>query len=372
MKSIWMIVAALAVVMVAPAQEPVVKKVERDVKVIVGGPGGPGGPMQMHGELVGGMDVMHPGAGASFAWVSAEMGFDMADVKGAPFTSDFVTETTQTLGDGNRIRNSNKSTFSRDGEGRTRRESTLSGIGPWADGKSHTTIFINDPVAKVHYILDPQTKTARKVTMPAVSKDGASTSSSTSTSTATAGAKRMEFRSENGKTTVIEHSGGPGNEIVFERRIEGPVPGGEQVPTFQRRMAGGAAGVAVADGAPQVHEMRVLKMVGDNAVTEPLGKRMIEGVEAEGTRTRLTIPAGQIGNERPLEVVSERWYSNELKTVVLSTRKDPRAGETVYKASGLRRGEPARQLFEVPSDYKIVEERIAGPIRIMHKIEEKK
>jgi hypothetical protein len=83
---------------------------------------------------------------------------------------------------------------------------------------------------------------------------------------------------------------------------------------------------------------------------------VIAGVEAQGTRTIVTIPAGQIGNDLPLETISERWYSDELKTVVLSTRKDPRTGETTYQLTNLRRGEPSRLLFEAPTDYRLIEE----------------
>ena len=94
-----------------------------------------------------------------------------------------------------------------------------------------------------------------------------------------------------------------------------------------------------------------------NPVKESLGKQMIEGVEAEGTRTTITFPAGMMGNERPINVVSERWYSPELQTVVLSKHSDPRFGETSYRLVNINRGEPARTLFEVPSDYTVKEGR---------------
>jgi TonB family protein len=90
-------------------------------------------------------------------------------------------------------------------------------------------------------------------------------------------------------------------------------------------------------------------------VKESLGKQMIEGVEAEGTRTTLTFPAGMMGNERPINVVSERWYSPELQTVVMSKQSDPRFGETTYRLTNINRSEPARTLFEVPSDYTVKE-----------------
>lgn len=89
--------------------------------------------------------------------------------------------------------------------------------------------------------------------------------------------------------------------------------------------------------------------------TESLGKQVIEGVEAEGTRSVITIPAGKFGNEQAVEVVSERWYSQELQTVVLSKHSDPRMGEHVYRLTNIKREEPARSLFEVPADYQLQE-----------------
>jgi hypothetical protein len=96
------------------------------------------------------------------------------------------------------------------------------------------------------------------------------------------------------------------------------------------------------------------------AKVESLGKQTIEGIEADGTRSTLTIPAGQIGNDRPLEIVSERWYSPELQKVVLSRHSDPRMGEHTYMLKNVNRNEPERSLFEAPSDYTIKEDRPFG------------
>ena len=68
--------------------------------------------------------------------------------------------------------------------------------------------------------------------------------------------------------------------------------------------------------------------------------RDIEGVRAEGTRTTMTIPAGQIGNELPINIVSERWFSPDLKVLVMSRQSDPRFGETTYRLTNLSRAEP--------------------------------
>ena len=102
--------------------------------------------------------------------------------------------------------------------------------------------------------------------------------------------------------------------------------------------------------------------------TESLGKQMFEGVEAEGTRTTLTIPAGQIGNDRAIEIVSERWYSAALDVVVFSRHSDPRMGEHIYRLTNINRAEPARSLFEVPADYVVNEPRRPEGGRMMRKL----
>jgi hypothetical protein len=86
---------------------------------------------------------------------------------------------------------------------------------------------------------------------------------------------------------------------------------------------------------------------------ESLGTQTINGVVAEGTRTTHIIPAGQIGNEKPLQVVSERWFSADLQIVLKSTRTDPRFGTTTYTVTNLQRTEPAATLFTVPAEYTV-------------------
>src|SRR5579864_782176 len=93
--------------------------------------------------------------------------FDGAVVKSAPYSAEAVTETTQTLADGNRISRKTNATMYRDSEGRTRREESLGAIGPWASsGEPSQTVFINDPVSKTHLVLDTKNKIARKMPSP--------------------------------------------------------------------------------------------------------------------------------------------------------------------------------------------------------------
>jgi hypothetical protein len=79
----------------------------------------------------------------------------------------------------------------------------------------------------------------------------------------------------------------------------------------------------------------------------------IEGVQAQGTRTTTTIPAGDIGNERPINIVDERWYSPDLKMSVMTKHSDPRNGETNFQLKNINRSSPPPNLFEVPSDYMV-------------------
>ena len=52
-------------------------------------------------------------------------------------------------------------------------------------------------------------------------------------------------------------------------------------------------------------------------------------------------------------MVSERWYSPDLQTVVKSTRSDPRFGTTTFSLTNIQKAEPAAALFTVPADYTV-------------------
>jgi hypothetical protein len=123
--------------------------------------------------------------------------------------------------------------------------------------------------------------------------------------------------------------------------------------TARKRKSYGEPPPQIAPPPPDAGERR----------TEPLGKQMIEGFEAEGTRTTITIPTGKIGNDRPLEIVSERWESPALQVVILSKLKDPFIGETTYRLVNIRSDEPQASLFEIPSDYTIAEDKPDFPPR---------
>ena len=284
----------------------------------------------------GGPPPLPPGD-VNFMW--SEFNFGGKTVKGAPYSAQAVTETIQTLGDGNRIINRTTSALYRDNDGRTRREVSLKMLGPIGDsGEPLQTIFINDPVAGVSYSLDARTKTALK-TVPFTLK--VKTAGGALPGLEEGLQRHFEFKVENGSASgVVVKTPPPGSPGA-------PEPGAKQNPEYDFK-------IQTDDVGGNVYMFRG-KGPNTNAVKEDLGKQTIEGVEAQGTRVTITIPAGEIGNERPIEIVSERWYSPELQMDVMTRHSDPRTGETTYRLTNINRSEPSKSLFEVPSDYTVSE-----------------
>jgi hypothetical protein len=90
-----------------------------------------------------------------------------------------------------------------------------------------------------------------------------------------------------------------------------------------------------------------------NIVKEDLGTRNIEGVDCTGTRQTSTIPAGAIGNEKPISIVTETWFSEAIGAVVESISDDPRYGKTTYQLTNVQLVEPPRSLFDPPANFKV-------------------
>src|SRR4029077_9803075 len=87
------------------------------------------------------------------------------------------------------------------------------------------------------------------------------------------------------------------------------------------------------------------------STSEDLGTQSIEGVLVEGVRSSTVYPEGLMGNDKPIQTVSERWVSKELGLTLLEKDSDPRFGETVTRVTSLDRAEPDPALFQVPPDY---------------------
>ena len=245
--------------------------------------------------LVGGGGQMQ-----TFSFFTPDASFDEALVKGAPFSAESTTEHVQLLGEGNRMVRKSSAKLYRDAIGRTRREHEFTrGRGVAPDGQSARLIVINDPASQVSYIVETQNNIAHKRQLP------------------------------------------PPRVREAMQRARGDSSGfGVLMPTsaVRRREAQG-------DSAPASHK----------PVREKLGAQVIEGVTAEGTRTTLTIPAGEFDNELPMIISHEEWYAPELQMIVLMKHNDPRFGETTFRLTNILRGEPAPELLQLPDGITVVE-----------------
>jgi hypothetical protein len=237
-----------------------------------------------------------------------ENDMEVAPVKGAPFCATVTTEHTQPFADGNRIHSTDSSSVCRDSEGRTRREATLNLMGAGSQNAAKL-ITINDPVAGVRYTLDPDNKIAHKSNLMSLPP----------------GAPAPGVKEK--RAIVLQNQDGP---QVLSSNV------------FYKS--------AAADS-------------GDAPAREDLGTQSINGIRATGTRMTTTIPAGKMGNEKPMTITSERWYSSDLKATVSTRHNDPWAGELKTEFTSVTPGEPDASLFTIPSDYKIVDEK-NGPVTI--------
>ena len=230
-------------------------------------------------------------------------------VRGAPYSGEGITTTTQTLADGTRIERTVRARFYRDGDGRTRREQTILGLGPLGESQ---TVTIVDPVARVMYGLNPATHEGRRSPLPIPGRFG--------------GLPPPPPPPPSGYGVVA-----PG----------APPPPPPPPPAFA---PGAPRGATAGKPAPSVPNM-----------PEPLGTKQIDGLTVTGTKRSEVIPTGRIGNDRPIEITDERWESADLKVLVQLRHHDPRTGDVEYRLTNVTRAEPPRELFQPPSDYAIVD-----------------
>jgi len=248
--------------------------------------------------------------GASYAQSQGAMArpqltFMTAPVKGAPYCAQETSEHTQKLADGTNIDRKSVVSVCRDSEGRERRE-------------TEAMISIMDPVAGVSYHLNKADHSGTRGKIGVLQTDKLTAS----------------------QGGAVSGAGGVIRVFPMPNRVDvadaGPVSGGRGGGRGDGTMGarGGRGGAA-----------------NSNETNESLGVKTIEGVEAEGTRTTRVIPAGQIGNDRPIQSVFETWFSTELHAAVLRRTVDPMNGTTVTQLTGIQRSEPDPAVFRVPADY---------------------
>jgi hypothetical protein len=160
---------------------------------------------------------------------------------------------------------------------------------------------------------------------------------------------RKLFRDAEGRTRAEDAQG-----IVT---IVDPVAGFRATldpKTKTARKTNQALGGAFA--APSIRAARVGNTGSE--LKEKLGLQPVNGVSARGERVTVTIPKGDIGNDRELKVVTERWTSEELQMLIKSVNNDPRYGDTTYELKGISLAAPDAALFKIPADYSEVNSKV--------------
>ena len=250
-----------------------------------------------------------------FKTTSERGGMEVKPIKGAPYSADQTTTTTQTLADGNRIIQTSAAKVYRDDQGRSRVEQSLGSIGTLPSTEKHTMIMINDPVAGVRYSVQPENRTAQKI--PTIVEDVGL--SETKVETGMAAKKQAERAAQ------------PTNQIFFS--------------------AGGTGSDTSMGTVTYKYDVQMdAKKNG-----EDLGTQTLEGLKVTGTRTTVTIPVGAEGNEQPMQIVDERWYSPDLQTNIKTIHSDPRMGQTVFTVTNVTRAIPDASLFQLPAGYQMTE-----------------
>lgn len=222
-------------------------------------------------------------------------------IAGAPYSAVEVTETVQTLANGNVISQTRQTVVYRDSMGRVRTETTMPARPGENNGQARTMITIHDPVAGVNRELDPQTKTVHEMAEPGFGGRGG----------------------RGGNTQGAFAGRGPRQD---------------------------AAGRPDAGSRPNDPNLQVAN----------LSAQTVNGVTATGVRETRTIPAGQIGNAAAIQTVRETWMSTDLKVPVKTMISDPRSGTITTQLTNIVRAEPDASLFQAPADYTVVKGRGPG------------
>ncbi len=271
-----------------------------------------------------------------------------APVKGAPYCADAITESLQTLSDGNRITRKHTSRICRDNEGRTRQEV----VNTTPRGIEMRRVFINDPVSHELWLLHPDRKVAVK--LPSLDNLPQPPTAHTPDHKATPEqqARWRDYAQRVRAWARGDHSNAapppppppaaPGAEAV----VIAPPETDRERKTIEVTRWMGSEGMA-----PQMLGV-MNRLPPGKGQTQVLPTKTMEGVRAEGTLTTWTIDAATMGNEKPILITREEWRSPELKLPLMSRYNDPRSGEHRYQLSNLNRNVPASELFKVPGDYK--------------------
>jgi hypothetical protein len=89
-----------------------------------------------------------------------------------------------------------------------------------------------------------------------------------------------------------------------------------------------------------------------------LGEKTIDGVAVVGTRLSHLVRPGTYGNEQPITVTVEYWFSTALGVPLRDTQHTTIGGDIDYRLEQIVRAEPDGALFKVPSEYALKPETV--------------
>jgi len=265
-------------------------------------------------------------------------------VAGNPISAEFVTEHHQSFTDGNSISHSTTSVIFRDAAGRIRRESQLSVPGLPASVAAASFITIVDHGLGFGWVLDPQEMVAHRYNLNG------------------AGPSYMAHLSAQGRGSgLLPPDSRPASDTAASANAQDSLRW--RVHTFPARhftppadSAAVPAAMSSADfPAPSLRIDQPFLAAPNPVRTENLGEEMILGFRTHGTRVITTLPQGEIGNDRPIDIVSEQWFSPDLDLVMRSAHHDPWGGDFTTTVTKISRSDQPGWLFQVPSQYKIID-----------------
>lgn len=235
------------------------------------------------------------------------------------YSAEFKIVSAQTLADGTTISRETKDVEARDSQGRSLHVTTQS-TSPAASGGELTRGRIENPVDNVNITWDSQRKQATVMKLPP-------------------GEQRYGcWKSESGRLTLNYGRFNPASAVAPKDR-PGLIVGGESTLT------------------ESVGSMRKQQQKHKD-----LGTTMIQGLEARGERWTTVIPAGEIGNDRPITTMRETWRATGFPLTLREISIDPRMGKRTRETVSLTLGEPDLSMFQPPEGYPVVTEE-------MHEVE---
>lgn len=316
---------------------------------------------------------------------------NVKSIKNAPYSGEVINERIQTLADGNQLVKRSSNRVYRDSQGATRQE--------MVDGNGQLkAVHIRDAEG-TRFVLTPSKKSALKIGAPRKLAEA----KAAELSAKGYGDKRIVIQTGKGdkadavvrtsENIVVKRIDADGKEKREEIRVQvGP---GE----FNFNSASGLAELGKLGKLSELSQLSELSVLGDafhaagdafamawrhgeptivrmdksfERTTTSLGTKSFDGVLAEGKLVSYTIPAGKVGNVKPITVSTETWYSPDLQITVYSKHSDPRSGDVIYRVANVKRSEQSAELFRVPADYEVTDPlaKVAGAIKI-ERIEKK-